>query len=175
MRDVRFALQGFVMAAALTVAACSTPPAPETARAPAPAAPAPIVVTPPVVSPPTATGARLAARDPALEQWKRQAAERIHGANSKQLFQGRPHHLLRGVVVADVTVDRAGKVTDIKIVRSPGIAAQHKVVTASLHAASPLPAPPVALAPRGRLTYSETWLFTNDGRWQVRTLALPQE
>jgi periplasmic protein TonB len=176
MFDVRLALPCFVITAALTVAACSTPPAPETAKAPAPAAPAPIVVTPPVVTQPApATAARLAPRDPALEQWKRQAAERIHGANSKQLFQGRPHHLLRGVVVADVTVDRAGKVTDVKIVRSPGIAAQHKVVTASLHAASPLPAPPALLAPRGRLTYSETWLFTNDGRWQVRTLALPQE
>jgi len=42
------------------------------------------------------SGPRLASRDPALEQWKRQAAERIHTANAKQLFEGRPHHLLQG-------------------------------------------------------------------------------
>jgi len=69
-----------------------------------------------------ASGPRLAARDPALEQWKRQAAERIHSANAPQLFEGRPHHLLQGVIVVDVTVDRSGKVTRSKIVRSPGIA-----------------------------------------------------
>jgi hypothetical protein len=27
----------------------------------------------------------------------------------------------------------------------------------------------------GAITYSETWLFTNDSKWRLRTLTLPQE
>jgi protein TonB len=124
---------------------------------------------------PAGSGPRLAARDPALEQWKRQAAERIHAVNAPQLFEGRPHHLLQGVIVVDVTVDRSGKVTRSKIVRSPGIARLNDVVLASLKTASPLPAPPPALVKTGAITYSETWLFTNDSKWRLRTLTLPQE
>jgi protein TonB len=156
----------------------SSPPAPTAAPAPAASAPTPAVAsaTPPAaVGPATGAGPRLAARDPALEQWKRQAAERIHTANAPQLFEGRPHHLLQGVIVVDVTVDRSGKVTSSRIVRSPGITRLNNVVLASLKTASPLPAPPPALVKTGAITYSETWLFTNDSRWRLRTLTLPQD
>jgi len=156
----------------------SSPPAPTAAPAPATSAPAAAVASAPppaAVGPSTGSGPRLAARDPALEQWKRQAAERIHTANAPQLFEGRPHHLLQGVIVVDVTVDRSGKVTRSKIVRSPGISRLNNVVLASLKTASPLPAPPPALVKTGAITYSETWLFTNDSRWRLRTLTLPQD
>jgi protein TonB len=79
------------------------------------------------------------------------------------------------VIVADVTVDRNGQVTRTKIVRSPGIARLNNTVLASLKTASPLPAPPSGLVKTGAMTYSETWLFTNDSRWRLRTLTMPQE
>jgi protein TonB len=132
-------------------------------------------VAPSTAAASSGSGPRLAARDPALELWKRQAAERIHAANERQLFEGRPHHLLQGVIVADVTVDRSGRVTRSKIVRSPGIARLDNMVLASLKSASPLPAPPPALIKTGAITYSETWLFTNDSKWRLRTLTMPQE
>ena len=162
--------------AAAVLAGCTSAPTSQTAPAPIVSAPSPVPVAP-QTAPATATGAgpRLASRDPALELWKRQAAERIHAANSKQLFEGRPHHLLQGVIVADVTVDKNGRVTRSKIVRSPGIARLDNVVQASLKSASPLPAPPPALVKTGAITYSETWLFTNDSKWRLRTLTLPQE
>ncbi len=168
-------LYATLAAAIAAVAGCTSAPTSQPA-APAPivAAPASSPVTPQAVPAPGA-GPRLAARDPALELWKRQAAERIHAANSKQLFEGRPHHLLQGVVVVDVTVDKSGQVTRSKIVRSPGIARLDNVVQASLKSASPLPAPPPALLKTGAITYSETWLFTNDSKWRLRTLTLPQE
>ena len=63
-----------------------------------------------------------------------------------------------------------------KILRSPGIAALDIAALGSLRAASPLPAPPASkLSPAGALVLSETWLFRKDGRFQLRTLALPQE
>ena len=165
---------------AAAVSGCGSTPSSPAAGA-APAAPAPGAAqsappTPPAASGPSiGAGPRLAPRDPALEQWKRQAAERIHAANAPQLFEGRPHHLLQGVIVVDVTVDRSGKVTRSKIVRSPGIARLNDAVLASLKTASPLPAPPPALVKAGAITYSETWLFTNDSKWRLRTLTLPQE
>jgi protein TonB len=161
--------------AALAAGCGSTPPAsspsgqaPVASPAQSAAAPAPAPVA-------SGSGPRLAARDPALEQWKRQAAEKIHSANSKELFEGRPHHLLQGVIVVDVTVDKSGYVTRSKIVRSPGIPKLNNMVQASLKTASPLPAPPAALVKTGAMTYSETWLFTNDSKWRVRTLTVPQE
>ncbi len=118
---------------------------------------------------------RLAARDPALDDWKRVAAEKVYAANRAHLFDGRPEHLLRAVIVVEATVDREGKVTRSKILRSPGIASLDDVALTSLKAASPLPAPPAKLVARGPLVFSETWLFRKDGRFQLRTLALPQE
>lgn len=175
--------QHFLIAAASSVivvaAGCgSAPPSPAVAPAPAASAPAPAAAPsapPATFGPSTGSGPRLASRDPALEQWKRQAAERIHSANAPQLFEGRPHHLLQGVIVVDVTVDRSGKVMRSKIVRSPGIARLDNVVLASLKTASPLPTPPPAIVKTGAVTYSETWLFTNDSKWRLRTLTLPQE
>jgi protein TonB len=172
-QDVMKAAASAVMVAA---AGCgSAPPSTTTAPAPAASAPAPAAASSVPPGAPAGSGPRLAARDPALEQWKRQAAERIHAVNAPQLFEGRPHHLLQGVIVVDVTVDRSGKVTRSRIVRSPGIARLNDVVLASLKTASPLPAPPPALVKTGAITYSETWLFTNDSKWRLRTLTLPQE
>jgi len=172
-------LMAAVSSIVVVVAGCgSAPQSPPATAAPAASVSAPSAApaTPPAaLGSSTGAGPRLAARDPALEQWKRQAAERIHSANARQLFEGRPHHLLQGVIVADVTVDRNGKVTRSKIVRSPGIARLNGVVLASLKTASPLPAPPPALVKTGAITYSETWLFTNDSKWRLRTLTLPQE
>lgn len=151
-----------------------TPPAtspvvssPATSTAPTTAAPAPAAAS--------GSAVRLAPRDPALETWKRAAALRIHQANQKQLFEGRPHHLLQAVIVVEATVDRAGNVVGSRVTRSPKIQSLDRMALASLKAASPLPAPPATLLVRGNLVFSETWLVQNDGRFQVRTLALPQE
>ncbi|MGZ8272758.1 MAG: TonB family protein [Burkholderiaceae bacterium] len=166
------------LASVITVAAgCGSAPPASSPATPAPSASAPAMSpsVPAATPPATGSGPRLAARDPALEQWKRLAAERIHTANSNQLFEGRPHHLLQGVIVVDVTVDKNGQVTRSRIVRSPGIAKLNNMVQASLKTASPLPVPPAALLKTGAMTYSETWLFTDDSKWRLRTLTMPQE
>ncbi len=75
--------------------------------------------------------------------------KRCYAVNRAQLFDGRPEHLLRAVIVVEATVDREGKVTRSKILRSPGIASLDDVALTSLKAASPLPAPPAKLVARG--------------------------
>lgn len=171
------------VSAAVLLAACGAPaPAPGPAPSTASGAPAAPIVRTPIetvdVRPsaaPAASAVRLAALDPALENWKRTVAEKVHATNRDHLFDGRPEHLLRAVIVLEVTVDREGRVTRSKILRSPGIASLDSVALGSLKAASPLPAPPPKLVTRGPLVFSETWLFRKDGRFQLRSLALPQE
>ena len=180
-RAFDFPLSLCVLIMTLVLAACGSPAtAPPKVSVPTPAP----IVTPPIetveVAPaapasPSSSKLRLAARDPALDDWKRVAAERVYAANRGHLFEGRPEHLLRAVIVVEVTVDREGKVTRSKILRSPGIASLDSVALTSLKTASPLPAPPSKLVAKGPLVFSETWLFRKDGRFQLRTLALPQE
>ena len=173
---------GGVSVALLLLAACGAPaPSPVSAPAtPSGAPPAPIVKAPietidarPLAAP--TPSARLAALDPALEDWKRSAAQKVHAVNRGQLFEGRPEHLLRAVIVVEVTVDRDGRVARSKVLRSPGIASLDSMALASLKAASPLPSPPPKLVAKGPLVFSETWLVRKDGRFQLRSLALPQE
>ena len=176
-------LSRYALLMTVVLTACGSPapaPAPGSPTASGPR-PAPIV-TPPIQTvdaapsaSPAPSALRLAARDPALDDWKRVAAEKVYAVNRAQLFDGRPEHLLRAVIVVEVTVDREGRVTRSKILRSPGIASLDSVALGSLKAASPLPAPPTKLVARGPLVFSETWLFRKDGRFQLRTLALPQE
>ena len=176
------ALSG-VSIAMLLLAACGAPaPAPVSAPPSASGTPSAPIVKAPLetvdVRPSTAStssAVRLAALDPALENWKRTAAERVYAVNRAQLFDGRPEHLLRAVIVVEVTVDREGKVTRSKILRSPGITSLDSAALGSVKAASPLPAPPAKLVAKGPLVFSETWLFRKDGRFQLRSLALPQE
>jgi len=174
-RSRHFSCSLALVASASLFGACSAP-APPAAVSPAvtPIAPAPAV---PVAAPPRPTTGpvKLAPRDPALEAWKRAAAERIHGVNQEKLFEGRPHHLLQAVIVVEATVDRSGHVVRSRIMRSPKIKTLDDMALASLKAASPLPAPPPSLLVRGNLLYSETFLVNNESRFQVRTLALPQD
>ena len=170
----------WLLIAGVSSAACTAPPppsAPVSQPAPPPApviAPKPDLVVP-NEPPAPARVARLAPLNPTLESWKQRAAERIQQINRKSLFEGRPEHLLRAVVVVELTVDRDGKITNSKIMRSPGIGELDIAALRSLRAASPLPAPPSSLLVRGALVYQETWLFRKDGRFQLRSLALAQE
>lgn len=177
---MNFGRSSIVSLAAFALAACQSPAPPVPSPAPtaeprAPiAAPKPEVVKPAEADPPKVI-ARLAPNNPVLDEWKQRAAEHIHQVNRKDLFEGRPEHLLRAVIIVEVTVDRQGSVINTTIRRSPGIASLNTAAMRSVRNASPLPSPPASLLQKGVLTYHETWLVRKDGRFQLRTLALPQE
>jgi len=142
--------------AAIVVAGCGAPTPPET---PKPAPPAPQVAPP-------------ARPSLSLEDYKREIAGEILKANSATTFDGTPPHLLRAVVVLELTIDGKGAVRGIRTLRTPDdeLAA---VAARSVRAAA-FSAPPPELLRRGQLEVVETWLFRDDGRFQVRTLAAPQ-
>ena len=150
---------------AVLAAACSKPPAPP------PEAPA----TPPQAQqpPPAATAPKLPPPKTPLDAYKRDVAQRILASNAAQTFEGKPPDILHAVVVLQFTVDRDGKVTALKTLRSRH-PPQEKVALASVRAAAPFPAPPATLLRRGTLEVAETWLFRDDGKFQIRSLAEAQ-
>jgi len=153
--------------AVLLVAACGapTPPAPEKPAAPPPA--------PVALAPPQAAIPQLPPPRTPLDAYKRDVAQRILSANATQTFEGRPPEILQAVVVLQFTIERSGTLTGLKTLRSRH-PPQEKVALASVRAAAPFPAPPAALLRSSRVEVAETWLFRDDGKFQIRSLAEPQ-
>ena len=160
-----------ILLAALLVAACGAPtsPAPEKPAAPPPAP----AVAPAPPTPPQAAVPKLPPPRTPLDAYKLDVAQRILSANAAHTFEGRPPEILQAVVVLQFTIERSGTLTGLKTLRSRH-PAQEKVALASVRAAAPFPAPPVALLRSSRVEVAETWLFRDDGKFQIRSLAEPQ-
>ncbi|MGC7405584.1 energy transducer TonB family protein [Pandoraea pneumonica] len=111
----------------------------------------------------------------AIDQYKIAAAQRVTEVNARQITPGNPQPMLRSVVSLEYWVDRSGNVTQVILYRSNGDREAERIAVASLRRASPLPAPSRALVDSsGRVRAVETWLFNNDGRYQLRSVAAPQ-
>ena len=80
--------------------------------------------------------------------------------------------MLKSIVVVDITIDRDGKLTAVGIRRSNGYKALENTALNSVRRAAPFAAPPRAMRRNdGSVNFLETFLFRNDGRFQIRTLA----
>lgn len=101
-------------------------------------------------------------------------ANRIVQVNSTKVYVGRPQALLRSVVVVKYVVDANGGLVRSEILRSNRDRATETTALASLRSTAPFPKPAAALLRKGQLELMETWLFNNDGRFQLRTIAEAQ-
>jgi protein TonB len=101
-------------------------------------------------------------------------ANRIAQVSSTQVFVGRPQALLRSVVVVKYAVDANGKLLRSEVLRSNHDRTTEGTALSTLRAAAPFPRPAPALLRQGKVELMETWLFNEDGRFQLRTIAEPQ-
>ena len=114
--------------------------------------------------------------DPApmgLDDYKSQVARHVIEHNPEHNYSGTLPPLLPAIVVLRITVDRDGQVQDVFVQRSrdPDASA---IALDSLRRSAPLP-PPQALAEGADgVTFSETFLFADSDRFQLRSLAPPQ-
>jgi protein TonB len=105
------------------------------------------------------------------EDYKRAAAKHVVRKNKANTFTGRLPPMLPAVVVLNITVDETGRTIEVSVQRSLDDEAT-AVAIASIYHAGSLPSPRNLVAGPGRsLTYSETFLFNADYRFQIRTLA----
>lgn len=140
-----------VLAGALLLAACTiTPPTPG------------LLILPPSSS-------------VTLDQYQISVAHRIVERNPARILHGSPQAMLRSLVVVAFTVDRRGQVVKSAVYRSNGDDEAERIALATLRHAAPLPPPPARLLDRhGEVDMMESWLFNDDGQFQLRSIASPQ-
>jgi len=109
-----------------------------------------------------------------LDAYKTHVARHILARNADRSFSGRLPPILPAIVVVNITVDKDGQLTDVRVQRSRDPDASRVALASMLHS-GPLPPPHGLLAANGNaMTFSETFLFDRDYRFQLRTLAGPQ-
>lgn len=130
-------------------------------------------ITPPQRKPSGVPPAAL--NGPALEHYHVEIAQHILERNPSYVLHGTPQAMLRSVVVVAFTVDREGRLVHSSVYRTNGDREAESTALATLRRASPLPPPPARLLDaRGRVELMEDWLFNDNGKFQLRTLATPQ-
>ncbi|NHQ92720.1 energy transducer TonB [Janthinobacterium lividum] len=148
-----------VLAAASLLAACqNTPP--------------PALNTPTSTPPRTPAAIQLAA---SIDAYKSLVAQQIMAANGEYIFSGRLPPMLPAIVVLDLSVGPDGELKSVHVHRSRDSDAS----AAALAAVRRVPVffPPAAHLMRRHartFDFSETFLFNDQYRFQLRTLSGPQ-
>lgn len=122
----------------------------------------------------TGTSAARPAPSASLTAYKVALANHIAAANGERMYGGRPQALLRSVVVVKYVVDGEGRLVRSEIMRSNRDRTTEATALATLRKSAPFPRPAPHLLQRGKLELAETWLFNNDGRFQLRSTAQQQ-
>jgi protein TonB len=155
------------------LAACSTKPTQQLGlkpgESPVAEAKAAAAGREPEVEPPRVSDART------VDGYKRDAARRIYFKTSARLFDGAPPPTLKSVVILSIRLDADGRPLRVDVVRSNAYRDLEEAAIKSVHDAAPLPVPRAALLVNGALEYVETWLFRDDDRFQIRSLAQVQQ
>ncbi|WP_027795393.1 energy transducer TonB family protein [Paraburkholderia acidipaludis] len=110
-----------------------------------------------------------------LDQYRTAVAHRIVDRNPSYILHGSPQAMLRSLVVVSFVVDRNGQIVKSSVYRTNGDDEAEATALSTLRRAAPLPVPPERLLnPAGQLEMFEDWLFNDNGKFQLRTLASPQ-
>lgn len=146
------------LSGAAMLAACSAPPpvpaVPPRASAPQSAPPPAISVLAPLT----------------LDGYKKAVAECVALA-SPETFDDPLPEMLKSVVVLEVTIDRDGRLARVSVRRSNGYKMLENVALNSVRRAAPFPAPAWSVRRGdGSVNFLETFLFRDDGRFQIRSL-----
>jgi periplasmic protein TonB len=109
-----------------------------------------------------------------LNAYQHELALRISQTNLSNVYTDRPQALLRSVIVLKYVINADGKLLRREVIRSNNDKTTENIAMSSISNAAPFPKPGSHLLQNGKLEITETWLFNNDGRFQLRTIALPQ-
>lgn len=111
----------------------------------------------------------------ALDDYRTAVAKRIVERNPSYVLHGTPQAMLRSLVVVSFTVNRDGQITKSAVYRSNGDYDAEATALVTLRHSAPLPPPPAHLLNSvGQIEMLEDWLFNDNGKFQLRTLASPQ-
>jgi protein TonB len=108
-----------------------------------------------------------------LDDYKTQVAQHVLQHNPDHNFDGKLPPMLPAIVVLEITVDRDGQLADVEVQRSRDDDAS-QIALESMRRSTPLPPPQQLAQAGGKLKFSETFLFADSKRYQIRSLAGPQ-
>lgn len=128
----------------------------------------------PDTSSPLPPGSAVVVPAMSLDEYKLALAQHISQRSASRVFSERPQALLRSVVVVRYVIDAHGHLVSSEIMRSNRDRVTEAAALQALRTAAPFPPPSSNLLNRGHVELAETWLFNKDGRFQLRTVALPQ-
>lgn len=102
---------------------------------------------------------------PASRGYRRAVAAHLYDRNRSRIFKGQMQPNLYAIGVLQVDIDRRGQVARMHWLRAPThapevVAEIERIVRQS----APYP------APSGTVTYTDTWLWDQSGRFQLDTL-----
>lgn len=146
--------------ASLLVVACTTEPNQPPPKQPTMPEPKPQATTPSPV--PTAISNARTPRD-----YRRDAASHLYTQNGHRIFAGKLPPQLYAIGVLQVDINARGAVTGLHWMRAPSHAPEVVAeIERTVRQAAPFPVP----ARMGRVTYTDTWLWDQSGRFQLDTL-----
>ena len=129
----------------------------------------PEVVPPGPVAKPSPP-AKPVTRATTLDRYKIEVAKRIASA-SPDLFSDPLPEVLKSIVVLDIAIGRDGVPQQVSVRRSNGFRQLEQRAEASVRKAAPFSAPgPEVLRGASSVRFLETFLFRDDGRFQIRSL-----
>jgi periplasmic protein TonB len=153
------------------LAGCASSPMP-TSSPPSPSSPAPgsgpIVMAPgtPAVRPTPLTPSPPS-RATTPKDYRRDAASHLYAHNTNRIFKGQLPPMLYAIGVLEVDVDRNGRVLATHWLRAPKHAPEVIAeIERTVRQAAPYPVP----SRLGRVTYTDTWLWDESGKFQLDTL-----
>lgn len=119
-------------------------------------------LTPSKPLPPSPPSRATSAKD-----YRRDAASHLYAHNANRIFKGQLPPMLYAIGVLEVEVDRNGRVLATHWLRAPkhvpDVIAE---IERTVRQAAPYPVP----SRMGRVTYTDTWLWDESGKFQLDTL-----
>ena len=153
-----------ISACAFALAGCGWWSKPETSPS------QPEVLPPGPVAKPPSTPSRPVTRATTLDAYKIEVAKRI-ASSSSDLFADPLPEVLKSLVVLDISIGRDGALQQVSLRRSNGFKALEQRAEASVRKAGPFGAPaPELMRGTSSVRFLETFLFRDDGRFQIRSL-----
>jgi hypothetical protein len=100
------------------------------------------------------------------QAYRKYGARHLYDKNGHRIYKGKMPPLLQGVGVMQVDIDGRGQVTSMNWLRPPSHAGARAEIERTVRAAAPYPVP----HRMGRVTYTDTWLWHESGKFQLDTL-----
>ncbi len=100
--------------------------------------------------------------------YRQDAASHLYALNSQRIYHGKLPPMLYAIGVLEIDIGRTGQVTRLHWMRSPTHAPEVIAeIERMVRAAAPFPLP----ARMEHVTYTDTWLWDESGRFQLDTLS----